>query len=290
MLIYIYMIKYTKRICLSMLILFILPIITVFNISYSQEQKNSYTYTLIEPVNFTDLKSTQTDKDIKITGENFSEYLNNIYIYILVITALVSVFMIMRGGIMYLTTDIATNLNKGKEIVIGVISGLIFIFCIYLIFWLVNPELLKSNFVFKQLEKVAGPTSGGSSASSGGLIAVECDSLILDTKPVLNKSNRFVCKSLAEKLKEVDNKVPIIMTSAIRNKDTSSDCHLSNKPESGQCADVVPKNNSGKYDELCKVLKENGLRFLNESGQTTQNCGKAKVYTNTTGAHLHVIL
>ena len=248
------------------------------------------TYTLIEPVNL-------DDPTVKITGSstlnidsaNFSSYINKVYIFILVIVAVISVFMIMRGGIMYLTTDIVTDLKKGREIVVGVLSGLIFIFCIYLIFWLVNPQLLNSNFVFKGLESVTGSIGGGSNTNNNnGIITVSCGELITDTSPVVNQNNRQVCKNLSDKLKEIHSNVPIIMTSAIRDQNTESKCHISNNPFSGSCADIVPNN--GDYDALCKELNNRGLEFLNESGKIYPNCGTSNVYKYTTGSHIHVYL
>ena len=207
-------------------ILFLFLLINIwfvsFNFTLAQKTNTSspipLTYTLIEPVNL-------DDPTVKITGSstlnidsaNFSSYINKVYIFILVIVAVISVFMIMRGGIMYLTTDIVTDLKKGREIVVGVLSGLIFIFCIYLIFWLVNPQLLNSNFVFKGLESVTGSIGGGS--NNKGIIFIEkCP------EGVAIVQSKEVCRSIADNLTRMIEKakeegVILSISSAYRSPD-----------------------------------------------------------------------
>ena len=99
------------------------------------------TYTLLQPLNSDG--STTTSIDIKSGG--LSAYLQTIFQYLLVVVTIIAIFMLMYGGMEYLTTDIVNRKSAGKETILRALSGIIFIFCIWFILNIINPDLTKTT-------------------------------------------------------------------------------------------------------------------------------------------------
>lgn len=188
--------------------LFVFCFVSFCNISFSQ------TYNFIEPVNLENPSQSGGVTSININSSSFGDYINNLYVFVIVIICLISVFMLMRGGITYLTSNITNDVKRGKEIIIGVISGLVFIFCIYLIFYLVSPRLLTSNFILGVLDSVAQdagvpsventtggapPSSGGTKSTGKGVIGGQN----LCREGIVSVGGKQVCKSIENKLQEM---------------------------------------------------------------------------------------
>lgn len=81
-----------------------------------------------------------------------AEYISGLYKYLLAIAAIFAVIMIMIGGIQY----ILSPGGKGKDRIIGAVTGLILLFSVYLILYTVNP----STTLFEALKlKTVDPLS-----------------------------------------------------------------------------------------------------------------------------------
>ena len=133
-------------------VLFVFFLMSFYNIPFADSVGP---YTFLEQVNLENPSQSGGATSIKTDPASVGDYINNLYIFVIVVICLISVFMLMRGGIAYLTSNITNDVKRGKEIIVGVISGLVFIFSIYLIFYLVNPRLLTSNFILGKLDSVA---------------------------------------------------------------------------------------------------------------------------------------
>lgn len=279
-------------------------------------QNTKTEYQLLEPINFKnpnqdngqnltiDVSQPKTDAD---KDKGFNNYLNDIFLIVLMAVIIIAVFMLIYGGVLYLTKDIGSKVSEGKKIIVGVFSGIVFVFSVWLIFYIVNPKFLTSGIVFNIIKYVEISTPTNTTPDSDGVVATvntgadyassaktaSCtEGTTKTTSPVINQPGQDVCNTLINKLKTAANQFggQVIMTSSIRDKDSQSNCHKSNNPQSGSCADIVPSN--GDYDGLCKViLNVGGIGILNESGKFAPNCGGASVNTKYgTGAHLHVNL
>lgn len=112
--------------------------------------QNKSQYNLLEPINFENPSDeSNAQKSIQVSGgsEGFNKYINDIFVIVLVIVVLISIFMLMYGGALYLTKDIGSKVASGKKIILGVFSGITFIFLIWVIFYTVNPKFLEKGIV-----------------------------------------------------------------------------------------------------------------------------------------------
>ncbi|MHB8904468.1 MAG: pilin, partial [Patescibacteria group bacterium] len=80
----------------------------------------------------------------KMNSDLLSKYVQAIYNYGLAIIAILAAIVLMGGGLLWLTSGgDSSQVNKAKEMIIGSITGLIILFCAWIILNTVNPELLK---------------------------------------------------------------------------------------------------------------------------------------------------
>jgi hypothetical protein len=124
-------------------------------------------YTLLEPVKLNGSQSTSSK--IEISDKGFTSYINSILKYIYQLIALSAIFFLIYGGVEYLTSDLINKKSEGKETIQRVITGLIFVFTVWLIFNTINPDLLKTEiFNIGTGPNVAtGPTSGNTGTTGG---------------------------------------------------------------------------------------------------------------------------
>jgi hypothetical protein len=92
-------------------------------------------YSLLEPL--------QSTTSYQVVSSGLGVYLADISQYLFMVIAVVSAFYLIYGGIQYLTTDMSSNRQQGKETIKRVIVGLIFIFSIWTVFNAINPDLLR---------------------------------------------------------------------------------------------------------------------------------------------------
>ena len=236
-------------------------------------------------------------------GRDLERCINKMYRF-----AIALVFFIVFAGYMYITGG-ETGKGKAKGILQNALIGIGLLVGSYVILSFINPSLV----IFKPIQppiftaddlpscEEIGFTANciaqdedKAISSSGKVTAIACpDGLInFDKKAIpVNQGNdtEKICKSLMEKLKQVHAKHPIIVNSTIRDANAESDCHKSNNPKTGACADITSK--SGNWAELCSAIKQvSGMGFLNESGTSNDSCGTFVKTKYWRGAHLHVYL
>lgn len=106
-------------------------------------KKNAVTgYHLLAPIgDITDFNPT-----IDATNPNpLSNYLNTMIKIIIGLAAVLSVVMIVVGGIEYMTSELAHTKEAGKEKITQAILGLILALGAYTLLFTINPDLLKSD-------------------------------------------------------------------------------------------------------------------------------------------------
>ncbi len=96
------------------------------------------TYTLLEPL------PTITETGASVMGKeiNLNDYINYAINLLIAISAAAAVFMIVWGGLLYMTTDSWNGKSDGKEKVTNAIIGLLMVLSTYIILKTVNPALV----------------------------------------------------------------------------------------------------------------------------------------------------
>ena len=126
--------------------------------------KSYVDYTLLQPL------TNQTDHGdltkIQVSPEGLSDYFNQAYSFLLILIAITAVFYLIYGGMVYLTTDIANKQKQGKEVIVRVISGLVFVFTVWLILNSINPNILNNKLTFAILDSVPSGNNTGNSTST----------------------------------------------------------------------------------------------------------------------------
>ena len=79
-----------------------------------------------------------------------------------IIGSILAVVYIIIGGLEYMTTDIFSKKSGAKERIENAIMGLIFLISGYLIFYTINPNILKLNFDYKMGDGANVTSPGGS--------------------------------------------------------------------------------------------------------------------------------
>jgi hypothetical protein len=80
----------------------------------------------------------------KMNSDLLSKYIQAIYNYGLAIVSILAAIVLMGGGLLWLTSGgDNSRVSKAKEMIIGSITGLVILFCAWIILNTVNPELLK---------------------------------------------------------------------------------------------------------------------------------------------------
>lgn len=81
---------------------------------------------------------------VTMKSDLLAKYIQAIYNYGLAIVSILAAIVLMGGGLLWLTSGgDSGRVTKAKEMIIGSISGLVILFCAWIILNTVNPELLK---------------------------------------------------------------------------------------------------------------------------------------------------
>lgn len=81
---------------------------------------------------------------ITMNSDLLAKYIQAVYNYGLAIVSILAAIILMGGGLIWLTSGgDSSKVTKAKEMIIGSISGLVILFCAWIILNTVNPELLK---------------------------------------------------------------------------------------------------------------------------------------------------
>lgn len=107
-------------------------------------QQNITSYTLLAPL--PDTKGGQLTT-LDVTGTNsLGNYLNIILSLFIGICGVLAVIMILMGGIEYMTSELISGKEAGKERIEHAIFGLILALSSWLLLNTINPNLLKTDF------------------------------------------------------------------------------------------------------------------------------------------------
>lgn len=268
-------------------------------------------YCLLEPLQMGDTVISQFDPATSIGG-----YLNIIFKIIIGIIGVLAVVMLILGGIQYMTTDVLTKKESGRETIKHAIGGLILALGAYLILLTINPNLVNLTLTIDKstisvevgyLQDQDGYNDSVTTGSKPGT-ATGCTGGLVDlpsTVPHVN--NGKICKELLDKLIQLKNNTGIAWTITSTTTGVhSSSCHALGNAKSGNCADIAltksdktkyPYSKSGggsqdpQWGALCQaVIALGNVNFANEASNqlACQAISAYKVYPTTTGANLHI--
>ena len=113
-------------------------------------------------INSTDANNVKTTT---MSSTLLSQYIQAIYNYGLAIAAILAAIVLMGGGLLWLTSGgDSGRVGKAKEMIIGAITGLIILFCAWIILNTVNPDLLTlkpiNTVVITKVGYCCDPTKG----------------------------------------------------------------------------------------------------------------------------------
>ncbi|MEI7709253.1 MAG: pilin [bacterium] len=139
------------------------------------------------------------------TTQNFGSYLNMMITIFIGICAILAVVMIIVGGIEYMTSELISSKESGKEKVSGAIFGLILALGAYAILFTINPDLLNSTITAKPVSTApnAAVTTADTKGkceyffkaeieSQSGLTKAECTNLINQSTALKDESDKKI--------------------------------------------------------------------------------------------------
>lgn len=103
-----------------------------------------------------------TPGDTKCTVDttgNLSKYLNPMIKIFIGLCAVLSVVMIVVGGLEYMTSELISNKQAGKERIMQAILGLLIALGAYALLFTINPNLLKSDVNIPDTSTTTAPAT-----------------------------------------------------------------------------------------------------------------------------------
>jgi hypothetical protein len=96
-------------------------------------------------------------------------FFNNLYKYLIGLSAAIAVVMIIWGGLEYSTQDSISKKSNGKQRIYQAILGLVLVLAPVLVFSVINPSILNLSINLEPLKTATGTTTpvGGGGPSSG---------------------------------------------------------------------------------------------------------------------------
>ncbi|MES2436440.1 MAG: pilin [Patescibacteria group bacterium] len=102
-----------------------------------------------------------TETGATLPAENgLSVYANSMYRILVSISGVIAVFMLVYGGILYMSSDAITGKREGKDIIKRTLWGLILVIGSWLIIYTLNPSSLNPDTVSKGAESVGRQVPG----------------------------------------------------------------------------------------------------------------------------------
>ena len=93
-----------------------------------------------------------TNKYLMIPWIN--QYINGIYNFLLVICGIVAVTMVMIGGLIYATAGgNQSRVGTGQDMIVSAITGVILLFLVYTILYIINPNIVDNKGLYIRLPK-----------------------------------------------------------------------------------------------------------------------------------------
>lgn len=125
---------------------------------------DGFSYQLLEPIQCNSATNCESfgalsSTSVAVTPTSFADFVNGTINYILIIVSIAAIIYFIYGGLTYLTTDIVNKKSEGKDIIVRVVSGLLFVFLVFAIFKSINPDALKAAVNFSDANvKIETPT------------------------------------------------------------------------------------------------------------------------------------
>lgn len=113
----------------------------------AQESNTVDSYHLLAPI-----PGLDEDYDLRDGDNAFSKYLNTMISIFIGICAVLSVVMIVIGGLEYMTSELVHSKEHGKERIRGALLGLLIALGAYAILYTINPNLLKSEVEIRKVK------------------------------------------------------------------------------------------------------------------------------------------
>jgi len=173
------------------------------------------TYTPLAPLPGLGLdeKGQPTDRPIDTKQKcAFGNYLNIIIKLVLGIAGVLAMVMIVMGGIEYMTSDLISSKEAGKEQITHAVLGLLLALGAYLILNTINPQLLSACLdklpqatitIMDETETVATAQTQDDSVTSGSVTG-GCKEGIIAT-PTTNGGTFYLCKTISSKVQAMVN-------------------------------------------------------------------------------------
>ncbi len=199
-----------KLLTIKNLISLIVSFFIVFSILFSglsttvaQESEtgdeDQTTYELLQPLG----SNGATTTSVNIQSGGLSTYLQTIFQYVLVTVTVIAIFMLMYGGIEYLTTDIVNRKSAGKETILRALSGIIFIFCVWFILNIINPDLTKTAIDLGVGVVDNATVSMGVGGPTGAPTPIAARSITSCPEGIVSIGSAQVCRTIAENVQKL---------------------------------------------------------------------------------------
>lgn len=103
--------------------------------------------------------------DIQPTQEGLANFFNNLYKFVVGLSAALAVIMIIWGGLEYSTQDSISKKSDGKERIKQAIFGLVLVLSPVLVFSIINPSILNLSLNLEKLDTQTRPPTGTGSGT-----------------------------------------------------------------------------------------------------------------------------
>lgn len=195
--------KIISGIGLAVLLTFvILPTVQVL-----AQTQNKYEYTVLAP-----LPGTTDCADDKLNSNEckttLQKYLPGVFNLAIGLSAAAAVFMIVLGGIQYMTTDAIQGKSEGKARIKNALISLTFVIASYLILYTINPNLLTLNLNIEDVNiKPAEGGSLGPAATSGDFLCPTGQCVAMPNGIAMVSSGKTINQAIASKLTTLDTEL-----------------------------------------------------------------------------------
>ena len=183
----------------------------------------------------------------------FGKYLNIIIKLIMGISAVLAMVMITMGGIQYITSDLVSNKEAGKETITHAILGLVMMLGAFLILNTVNPKLLNACLKMPTVTIEISPEETIRNRTGGGVCA-----------PITDSNKLCYTENLAKIFKESSTSSAPFNTIAAQ---ASAICSLESRSEANTTSGV-DKCSDGKAFSF-GLFQINGSAHRNEIPKCT---------------------
>ncbi len=140
----------------------------------------------------------------EMSSDLLAKYVKAFYGYGLSIAGILATIVLMAGGVLWLTSaGNDTRIGQAKELIIGSVTGMIILFCSWILFNTINPDLLKLKpidmQVIRKMDYCCHPTGGNLVMMENGGQCPEGSTKCSDNEECINSgdhtkgANSFGC-------------------------------------------------------------------------------------------------